>query len=197
MGAGGERGVRPAAVGDRRCIGGAPGGRWFGRARAVVYRQLGCGGRGGGRGAERVVRGGRPSADDRHRAARAAAPGGRGIRRRTDFLPPGECHRGEDPAHEAIRRRGPKSTPSWPRLRWSGGRCRWPRSRRPSTTGWTATTRMRCAGWRSARGVVIDAVSPTQVRSHFRTKLWSLIGPRAPTRSPTRFGTSGAFSRTC
>ena len=42
-----------------------------------------------------------------------------------------------------------------------------------------------------------NPVSPTQLRSHFRTKLWSLIGPRTPTRTPTEFCTSRAFSRTC
>src|ERR1700730_2349486 len=38
---------------------------------------------------------------------------------------------------------------------------------------------------------------PDAGQKHFRTKLWSLIGPRTPTRTPTVFGTSRAFSRTC
>jgi hypothetical protein len=45
----------------------------------------------------------------------------------------------------------------------------------------------------STRHCEPDTVSPTQVRSHFRTKLLSLIGPR----TPTGFCTSRAFPPTC
>jgi hypothetical protein len=50
--------------------------------------------------------------------------------------------------------------------------------------------------WGSS-GRRFKSCQPDTVKKPFRTKLWSLIGPRTPTRTPTEFCTSRAFSGTC
>ena len=89
-------------------------------------------------------------------ALRELAAGRGGVRRRGDLVSGGGCG---DRAHRADpdREARAKVDTSWPRASAGGGRCRRPKPRPRSTTGWTATTPPRCGAPRtSARGRHVD-----------------------------------------